>query len=81
MAQTRTLTGFHPPKPTPRGQGVVGSENQNGLEPKWLRTQTCIYIRRPLQSVERVRLHLLAYKATLEEDISPASPGGQAAEI
>ena len=39
------------------------------------------YIRRPLQSVERVRLHLLAYKATLEEDISPASPGSQAAEI
>ena len=40
-----------------------------------------MYIRRPLQSVERVRLHLLAYKATLEEDISPASPGSQAAEI
>ena len=45
-----------------------------------------IYIRRPLQSVERVRLHLLAYKPTSrskgpEEDISPASQGGQAAEI
>ena len=40
-----------------------------------------IYIRRPLQSVERVRLHLLAYKATLEEDISPASPGSQAERI
>ena len=51
-----------------------------------------IYIRRPLQSVERVRLHLLAYNIQSlsnshpseqdpEEDISPASPGGQAAEI
>ena len=50
----------------------------------------CIYvhIRRPLQSVERVRLHLLAYniqslsnshpsKQGPEEDISPASPGSQ----
>ena len=44
------------------------------------------YIRRPLQSVERVRLHLLAYniqspsnshpsKQGPTEDISPASPG------
>ena len=54
----------------------------------------CIHIdiRRPLQSVERVRLHLLAYniqslsnshpsKQEPEEAISPASPGGQAAEI
>ena len=51
-----------------------------------------IYIRRPLQSVERVRLHLLAYniqslsnshpsKQGPEEDISPASSGGQAAGI
>ena len=51
-----------------------------------------IYIRRPLQSSERVRLHLLAYniqslsnshpsKLSPEEDISPGSPGGQAAEI
>ena len=51
-----------------------------------------IHIRRPLQSVERVRLHLLAYniqslsnshpsKQGPEEDISPASPGSQAAEI
>ena len=49
-------------------------------------------IRRPLQSVERVRLHLLAYniqslsishpsKQGPEEDISPVSPGSQAAEI
>ncbi len=49
-------------------------------------------IRRPLQSVERVRLHLLAYniqslsnshpsKQGPEEAISPASPGGQAAGI
>ena len=51
-----------------------------------------ISIRRPLQSVERVRLHLLAYniqpfsishpsKQGPEEDMSPASPGSQAAEI
>ena len=51
-----------------------------------------MYIRRPLQSVERVRLHLLAYniqslsnshpsKQGPEEAISPASPGGQAAGI
>ena len=51
-----------------------------------------IIIRRPLQSVERVRLHLLAYniqslsnshpsKQGPEEAISPASPGGQAAGI
>ena len=51
-----------------------------------------IHIRRPLQSVERVRLHLLAYniqslsnshpsKQGPEEAISPASPGGQAAGI
>ena len=51
-----------------------------------------IHIRRPLQSVERVRLHLFAYniqslsnshpsKQGPEEDISPTSPGGQAAEI
>ena len=51
-----------------------------------------IYIRRPLQSVERVRLHFLAYniqslsnshpsKQGPTEDISPASQGSQAAEI
>ena len=51
-----------------------------------------MYIRRPLQSVERVRLHLLAYniqslsnshpsKQCPTEDISPASPGSQAAGI
>ena len=51
-----------------------------------------IYIRRPLQSVERVRLHLLAYniqplsnshtsKQGPQEDIRPASRGSQAAEI
>ena len=50
------------------------------------------HIRRPLQSVERVRLHLLAYniqplsighlsKQSLEEDIGPTSTGSQAAEI
>ena len=51
-----------------------------------------MYIRRPLQSVERVRLHLLAHniqspsnshpsKQGAKEDISPASQGSQAAEI
>ena len=30
----------------------------------YLNTYTLVYIRRPLQSVERVRLHLLAYKPT-----------------
>ena len=53
---------------------------------------TVYNIRRPLQSVERVRLHLLAYniqslsnshpsKQCPTEDISPASPGSQAAGI
>ena len=51
-----------------------------------------IYIYPPTSSVVPVRLHLLAYniqslsnshpsKQGPEEDISPASPGGQAAEI
>ena len=51
----------------------------------------CICIRRPLQSVERVRLHLLAYniqslsnshpsKQGPEEAISPASPGARQLE-
>ena len=51
-----------------------------------------MYIRRPLQSIERVRLHLLASNIHAfqksqpsqqgpAEDISPASPGSQAAEI
>ena len=54
--------------------------------------RSALDIRRPLQSVERVRLHLLAYniqslsnshpsKQGPEEAISPASPGSQAAEI
>ena len=58
----------------------------------YLYTYVYTYIRRPLQSVERVRLHLLAYniqslsnyhpsKQGPEEDISPASQGSQAAGI
>ena len=42
---------------------------------------THIYIRRPLQSVERVRLLLLALNIHSFLDISPASLGSQAADI